>query len=91
MMSPKGKFIIALLALTFVGFAIVGAWAITGKDWIAYSVFGWVFVASWLLGRVTCPVCGTPVAYSAKAGRVQVLTALPRSTCEECGHDLTKS
>ncbi len=88
--SPLTKFYVAIAAVLLVGFAIIFAWQLSGRDWVAYLIFGWVFVGTWILGQVKCPQCEAPVAYGGNFGRLHILTALGRRKCNECGRDLTR-
>lgn len=89
-MAPKTKFLVTIFGTWLCAMLIGVVWLITDREWIVYSLFVWLPAATWLAGRVVCPVCNTPVAYSVKAGRIRILSAIPRNTCSECGHDLTK-
>lgn len=88
-MSPKSRFLFTLLVAVIGGLGIIVAWAITGRDWVVYLVFPWLLVGTRMLYQIVCPKCGTPVAYSARVGKVRILSAIPRQTCEQCGCDLT--
>lgn len=89
-MSPKSKFLLLLLLVVMVGFAVIAAWAMTELNWVAYLIFPWLFVATWILQRVACPRCGAPVTYSARVGKTRIMSAIPRRECGQCGLDLTK-
>jgi len=90
-MAPKSKFLLTLLCAIAIGFGIIIAWMFTGRDWVGYMIFVWVLIATWVMYQIKCPNCGAPVAYSARLGKVQILSAIPRRTCEECGYDLTRN
>lgn len=90
-MSPKSKFLLTLLSALVIGFGVIVAWLLSGHDWVGYMIFVWLFIATWAMYKIACPRCGAPVAYSARVGRVQILSAIPRRTCEQCGYDLTRS
>ena len=88
-MSAKSKFLLTLILALLGGLVVIATWLVTGHDWVAYLLFVWLLVGTWMLYRVACPQCGTPVAYSAKFGKLRILSAIPRRTCEQCGYDLT--
>lgn len=89
-MSPKSRFFLTLLITLIGGFGVIGAWLVSGRDWVAYLLFVWILIGTWMLYRVACPKCGAPVAYCARIGGVRILSAIPRRVCEQCGHDLSK-
>jgi hypothetical protein len=57
-MSPKSKFLWSLLVSVAVGFGIIDAWSISGRDWVGYLIFGWLLIATWIMYHITCPRCG---------------------------------
>jgi DNA-directed RNA polymerase subunit RPC12/RpoP len=82
-----------LLVTTFVGTFAVGCLAAAAYDALAFLVFPFVLVISYLASRIRCPNCETPVGwhtYRVLGATFEWWSALTPKRCEHCGYDLTR-
>lgn len=66
-----------------------GALTLYQSPWFAVPFFGVIFGAHVLTDKITCPRCGNPVLNPAPGALWP--KNLFRTTCANCGYDLTKS
>ena len=90
-LSPKRMLILAFAIFVVIGL-LIGAFSVaTQVEAFSYLFFGWVIVGSFLIYRIRCPKCGSPVALQEKGVRFPLFAGLTVTKCQSCGEDLTRA
>lgn len=88
--STQSKFLIQLVCYMGIGF-LIGLIMLETQSKILWLVLlGWTFLASYLMFKVKCPSCRMPVVYQGKVMGISFYAGICKSTCANCGYDLTK-
>ena len=74
-----------------VGFVIGAITVQTQAQAAVIAFFVWLFIGTFLMLRVRCPNCGTPLVVRGKLVGVPILSAFVNRYCQSCGYDLDKS
>jgi ribosomal protein S27AE len=61
------------------------------SNWFLLPFFALIFSAQFLLKRIVCPNCGTPVTYQGTFAGFRVQGGFIRKKCQQCGWDLDKN
>ena len=69
----------------------LGAMGLYLWKWFLVPFFVLIFVIPFVLKRITCPNCGTPVTYQGTFAGMRVQGGFIRRKCQQCGWDLDKN
>jgi hypothetical protein len=88
--SIRQKFWFTTVFVVVVGLAIGTILGELRSRWLELGVFGWLFIGTYLMARVKCSNCGTPVVYQGKIGSIPLVAGFVRKRCQKCDFDLTQ-
>ena len=60
------------------------------SSWFLVPFFIIIYNARYVLYRITCPNCGTPVTYQGTIAGFRIQGGFIHKKCQECGWDLDK-
>jgi DNA-directed RNA polymerase subunit RPC12/RpoP len=89
-MSAYKTNVVAWLALMGLLMAL-GVLALYVSTWFLAPFFVVVLSAQFVLKKIRCPHCGTPVTYQGEYGGSPLHAGLVRTHCQKCGHDLREA
>jgi hypothetical protein len=58
------------------------------SKWFLLPLFAMMTSVQFLLNRIVCPKCGTPVTYQGSVAAFRVKGGFIRRKCQQCGWDL---
>ena len=58
------------------------------SNWFAVPFLALVFAIPFVLKRIVCPKCGTPITYQGTYGGIRIKGGFIRRKCQQCGWDL---
>jgi hypothetical protein len=86
-MTAYKRNLFAWACIMIVGLTLI-ALSLYVSTWFLAPFFGIVFFAQFVLKRIVCPKCGTPVTFQGKIAGVRIQGGLIRKKCQQCGWDL---
>jgi len=70
---------------------LIGISAIYISNWFIVPFLIIIYTIQFILERITCPNCGTPVTYQGTIAGIRVRGGFIRKRCQQCGWDLDKN
>ena len=89
-MAPYTKNVLAWSAIMSLGLAAILA-SLYVSNWFLLALAAVVYGSQFVLKRITCPQCGTPVTYQGTVVGVAVHGGFIRKQCQACGWNLKDS
>ncbi len=86
-MSAYTKNVLSWIVLMAVGLSAIAA-SLYVSAWFLIVLAGVIFGARFVLERIVCPQCGTPVTYQGTLAGMRVHGGFIRRQCQQCGRDL---
>jgi len=88
-MTAYKKNLLAWALIMAVGVAL-GLAAVYVTSWFLVPFFAVVVSVRFVLNRITCPNCGTPVTYQGEFRGIAIWGGFIRRHCQKCGFDLNQ-
>lgn len=86
-MTPLRKNQFTWLTLMLVGLLLI-ALALYVSNWFILPFVALIFGGQFILGRIVCSQCGTPVTFQGQLFGKSVYGGFIRRRCQACGADL---
>ena len=89
-MTAYKKNLLAWACIMALGFAS-GLAALYTSNWFVVPFVAIIYSAQFVVERITCPNCGTPVTYQGNIAGFRIRGGFFRKKCQQCGWDLGKN
>ncbi len=89
-MTAYKKNLLAWACIMGIGLSSILA-ALYISNWFIEPFIAVICGAQFVVERITCPNCGTPVTYQGSIGGFRVRGGFIRSKCQQCGWDLDEN
>ena len=88
-MTAYRKNLLAWIAIMATGLTL-GLAGLYVSQWFLVAFILFIYIPQFLLERITCPKCGTPVTYQGTFFGKRIRGGFIRRACQECGWDLDR-